>query len=251
MKLLTRGYFGWGSSNARYANPQSGLVIHYDGPGNRLTERPHSKCVEYWKGVRQFHMNDRHWADIGYSFGVCPHAFDHNNGYVFEGRGLRREQAAQQGGNTAWYSVTLMLGENEAPTAIQIQTVRELRKWLHNQTGMAEVIKGHRDITETTCPGTLLYKMVRNGTFSKDAPPKVIGNGWPYGPDAYMHETWKDSWGVRKVQEKLNQLGYKPNLVVDGDYGPLTQKAVVWFQKKKGLKADGFVGPITWNALFK
>jgi len=52
---------------------------------------------------------------------------------------------------------------------------------------------------------------------------------------------------VKRVQELLNKHGYK--LAVDGIYGPKTRAAVIDFQKKNGLDADGLVGPITWNAL--
>jgi len=47
---------------------------------------------------------------------------------------------------------------------------------------------------------------------------------------------------VRKVQGALK-------IEVDGDFGPATKNAVVAFQKKKGLYADGIVGAQTWCAL--
>jgi murein DD-endopeptidase MepM/ murein hydrolase activator NlpD len=42
-----------------------------------------------------------------------------------------------------------------------------------------------------------------------------------------------------------NKLGVNPT----GPFGPLTHKAVVAFQKKHGLLADGIVGPLTWSKL--
>ncbi len=48
---------------------------------------------------------------------------------------------------------------------------------------------------------------------------------------------------VKTLQRNLNSLGY--NLSVDGDFGPGTKNAVIDFQRKNGLSADGIVGPAT------
>lgn len=250
MKLLKRSYFGWGSSNSAPANPQSGLVIHYDGPGRNLSKKSHSACVAYWKWVRQFHMKSRAWADIGYSFGICPHKDKSGHGYVFEGRGLRRQQAAQPGGNSSHYSVTLMLGDNEKPTDIQIRTVQELHKYLRNEVGNSALVKGHRDFIATSCPGDLLYKMVRNGTFV----PKPMGKNWPYKLTTVMAKGWgykTPSEGVKKVQDRLNKLGYKPQLTEDGVFGENTEKAAIWFQRKYNFPPTGKISKSVWDHLFK
>lgn len=53
---------------------------------------------------------------------------------------------------------------------------------------------------------------------------------------------------VRTVQTKLKRWGYYDG-AVDGIYGSKTKKAVVYFQKKNGLTADGIVGKNTFAAL--
>ena len=53
---------------------------------------------------------------------------------------------------------------------------------------------------------------------------------------------------VKTLQQKLKDLGFL-NGKVDGDFGPITQKAVKDFQKSKGLVVDGIVGPKTIEAL--
>ena len=60
-------------------------------------------------------------------------------------------------------------------------------------------------------------------------------------------------WGsrgetVRRVQQKLRQWGYFEGSV-DGVFGQETYDAVVRFQKKNGLAADGVAGTDTLNAM--
>ena len=55
--------------------------------------------------------------------------------------------------------------------------------------------------------------------------------------------------GVSKIQTRLNQLGFNCG-PVDGRFGPKTQAAVLAFQRKAGLKADGIVDKATSDILF-
>ena len=52
---------------------------------------------------------------------------------------------------------------------------------------------------------------------------------------------------VKILQYLLNYYG--ANLLVDGEFGGGTQRAVIEFQKKNNLSADGIVGRNTWNKL--
>ncbi|MCM0646951.1 L,D-transpeptidase family protein [Clostridium swellfunianum] len=54
---------------------------------------------------------------------------------------------------------------------------------------------------------------------------------------------------IKEIQQKLNKFGYK--LIVDGDYGSSTTAAVIDFQKRNKINADGVVGPATFKALEK
>jgi peptidoglycan LD-endopeptidase CwlK len=50
----------------------------------------------------------------------------------------------------------------------------------------------------------------------------------------------------KEVERVQRALGIK----VDGDFGPATENAVRAYQKRKGLSADGIVGPNTWYMIF-
>jgi hypothetical protein len=53
---------------------------------------------------------------------------------------------------------------------------------------------------------------------------------------------------VKNLQKRLKELGFNPG-VIDGEFGPGVQAAVLAFQNSKGLLADGAAGPRTLSAL--
>ncbi len=53
---------------------------------------------------------------------------------------------------------------------------------------------------------------------------------------------------VKQIQQRLSNWGYYSGKI-DGVYGTKTRDAVIYFQRKNGLTADGIVGNATLNAL--
>lgn len=288
-RYVSRSDLGWPKSGAAYANPKSGLVVHYDGTNQRLADRECEECFRYWRNTRIFHTGpSRGWADIGYSFGACPH------GRVFEGRGLFKTQAAQPGGNTTYYSVSLMCGPNDRITDAQINAVRQLREWLMEpSTSIRGTVKGHRDFVATSCPGDRLYRMVRDGVFSKPAvwggkapkpatptPSKkgtVPGPRHPFplpsgyyfgpksGPDKSVSGYYKRVFKGRTDREWLREFGaqlarrgwgvgkgkrYLTRYGNDGIYGSEYRALVEAFQRDQGLPVNGRVDKRTWDQAF-
>ena len=56
---------------------------------------------------------------------------------------------------------------------------------------------------------------------------------------------------VRKLQERLIELGYLPEGEADGAYGEKTRQAVKQFQRNNGLTADGVAGDATQTFLYQ
>ncbi|KYC39107.1 hypothetical protein WA1_34565 [Scytonema hofmannii PCC 7110] len=56
-------------------------------------------------------------------------------------------------------------------------------------------------------------------------------------------------YGVTLVQELLVALNELPASALSGNFDETTRQAVMRFQEKVGLNADGIVGPRTWRVL--
>ena len=70
-----------------------------------------------------------------------------------------------------------------------------------------------------------------------------------FAPTALAAVYWGQSGEtVRRVQQKLKQWGYYSG-AVDGVFGQGTYDAVIRFQKKNGLRADGVAGAATLAAM--
>jgi hypothetical protein len=70
------------------------------------------------------------------------------------------------------------------------------------------------------------------------------------GPTVLTPSTWNNP-KVAELQRVLNAWfpWKRPQLVIDGDYGPRTESRVRWFQARAGLKVDGIAGPATLGRL--
>lgn len=245
LKFQKRSVFGWGPTAAGTAHPTSGLVVHFDGSNQNLKGKTHAACIAYWKNTRKFHMGpERGWVDIGYSFAVCPH------GYALEGRGVNRQQAAQPGGNSTWYSVTFMSGPAENPTDEQIEAFRALRSWLRDGYKVGAAVTYHGKFVSTDCPGSILKAMVVNGSILtgkisvKDPKPSTTrAPGFPGRDMAQPPIIAGDD--VRQWQRQMKARGWV--ILVDGSYGADSEEVCRRFQKEKDLKVDGVVGPKTWE----
>ncbi len=177
----------------------------------------------------------------GNSFMSCAH------GYVMEGRGLYKTQAAQPGGNTTHYSVTLATGPTDLITPEQINAVRELRQWLTEEYDNAGTVLGHRDFVSTSCPGDRAYALVREGTFEQ-----------PPGQATEVHDMLGLHIGSRGEAVKLLQLrirraGFGDALGetgADGVYGPATAEGVRLCRDYVGSRAlEGYGDEMTAHAV--
>jgi hypothetical protein len=136
-----------------------------------------------------------------------------------------------------------MLGDGEKPTDIQIKTVKELRQWLHSK-GNSDKVFGHRDITQTDCPGDLLYAMVKNGTFSGNDVP--VSSSEEADDPLIGLKKGDEGQAVKALQLLCGFAGRNKNIMdaggIDGVYGDATAEDLRLVRKDAGSDAKAHYG---------
>ena len=132
------------------------LFVHItESPGRHITSE--AARVEAMRALWAFHVKVRGYVDIGYNY-VCFEPWESKGpAHLYVARGAERLPAAQQGHNAGNWAVSVVATTEEF---IMERTVHALG-WLAAHLGAAKVL-GHRDATDTTCPGDKLYARLRD-----------------------------------------------------------------------------------------
>ena len=157
MTIITRQE--WGARPPTVVSPSSsfrGVAVHWEGP--RLGwPWVHAVCFEKVRGIQNFHMNTRGWADIAYNLVVCGH------GDVFVGRGRNVRNAANGGlrnDNAEFYAICYLGGEGDEFTL-------EAKDGFNDGAGFLGVSQGewrkHSAFVPTSCPGPIIGAWVTSG----------------------------------------------------------------------------------------
>lgn len=193
------------------------------------------------KSIQKYHVEKRGWSDIAYSFLVDQH------GNIYEGRGW-----GIAGGHTRNYNFIshafCYIGNTmeRPPTQDALESIDWLIAEAERRYG-SQLVKGHRDVKKTSCPGDYLYNELPNLIAHKYLKQSSNLN---VGSRSVITSTLKKgSKGdeVKTLQRILNTFN-DANLKVDGVFGPATELAVMAYQKKLGVKPDGIWGPKSQKA---
>jgi hypothetical protein len=133
------------------------------------------------------------------------------------------------------------------------QSPRAGKGFAKNQPSVKQAeffIAWHSQYKATACPGPFIMSQLDyivgecNKRASGVAPAAAPVPAAPAKPRLVgMLRRGSTGANVRYLQTALG------GLKVDGQFGPITDKAVRAFQSAQGLKVDGIVGPITWSRL--
>ncbi|KAM8972448.1 N-acetylmuramoyl-L-alanine amidase [Pelodytes ibericus] len=138
--------------------PLAQVYIHH-------TSTPSKPCASFdecsadMRSMQGFHQQDRGWDDIGYSFVAG------SDGYLYEGRGWLWVGAHTLGHNSVGYGVSFIgdfTGLLPSEPILSVVRDRFLQCALKSgYTSTNYMLKGHRQLVKTKCPGDSLYKEIQ------------------------------------------------------------------------------------------
>ena len=184
------------------------------------------------------------WVGIGYHF------FVRKDGSVYRGR--PEDTVGAHAGNNNYDSIGVCFEGNfmtETMSEAQKRAGQELVRYLKDKYGISKVQK-HSDVNATGCPGAHFpFAAIAEGG-TADKPAESAAGGFM----AVFPQLSKGDKGdkVRVLQELLRGKGYDLGTYgADGDFGGATRSAVMAFQVRNHLGADGIVGKNTWRKLLR
>ena len=205
--------------------------VHHDGP-TPISIKSYEDAVALLRRDQSFHMDTNGWNDIAYNYLVISAPGYQVDGQIFEGRGRDGLGAHCTNWNTPWIGIQVAIGGGQIPSPASLASVR----WLHDgfcaDAKRALAMKGHKDGFPTACPDGFLYSWIRAGMpVGAQIPAKVVVAN---AVKAIVKAP------VRVVAAVTGRL------VVDGDFGPATRKAL---QRWACVPQDGNLGPVSWKAI--
>ena len=117
------------------------------------------------RGHQRFHQDDRGWADIAYHYLIDL------EGNVYEGRPVTAVGDTGTNYDPTGHFLVACEGDfsrQPIPDAMRESLVMVLA-WAADTFGVdPSVIRGHRDLAATTCPGDDIYSLIENGHLQAD-----------------------------------------------------------------------------------
>lgn len=153
---------GNASFRARIHHKIAMITLHHAGDPKPMT--PKDDPVKKLRGLQAWGEKDKNWWDVPYHFIVAL------DGTIYEGRDWHYLGETNTRYNQTGHLLIMVMGnyELQEPCEAQIKAVTDLMAWAVQEFNVPlDKIYGHRDLTETLCPGKYLYPYLKDGTFQR------------------------------------------------------------------------------------
>lgn len=170
--IITRAQ--WGARKPKSVSRVSsmeGVGVHWTATA--LGRFSHDRCYHLVRGIQNYHMDRRGWADIAYNLIPCPH------GFFFEGRGVFVKSAANgtNASNNSHYATSWLGGPGDAFENDSKRAIRSSIIYLRKHGNAATGYRPHSFFKNTQCPGDEIRSWLNAG-MPTDATPPAAKEGY-------------------------------------------------------------------------
>lgn len=158
LNIVRRSEWGW--KPIRYTDPAHEIrkiTLHHGGVDFPADKDP----VAYLKELQEWSRTEKDWVDIPYHFMIDP------EGIIYEARPINYSGDTNTDYDPRGHALICLIGnyETAAVNEQQLESIIALMTYLVERFQLdLDDIKGHKDYTETLCPGKNLYRYIENGT---------------------------------------------------------------------------------------
>mgnify|MGYP000737020289 CR=1 FL=1 len=166
----------------------SAITIHHTATSNTYTD---AKAVI--RNIQNYHQENRGWCDIGYHFLIDK------DGLIYEGRPVWAIGAHVKNHNTGNIGISVIGNYEEVDiNEKQLKALVDLVSWLvYEYKVPLGNIKGHRDYSNTLCPGKFLY--ARLPEIRRRVGARVYGFGEYFGIGVWWG-IYSDYWSSNRSE---------------------------------------------------
>jgi hypothetical protein len=158
LNVVKREQWGWTPTNETHPGHSiSHITVHHGGVHFPDDKDP----VKHLVALQSWSRRDKQWVDIPYHYMID------RQGVTYEARPLDLPGDTNTEYDPAGHALISVMGNYDEQHLIgaQLDALVSLIAYLVGRYDLdPEVIRGHRDYAETTCPGTHLYQYLDDGS---------------------------------------------------------------------------------------
>lgn len=159
--VVKREQWGWQSGEGTLPEHSvKRITIHHGGVDFPADKDP----VGYLSDLQQWSRSEKKWIDIPYHFMIDL------KGTIYEARRIHLPGDTNTDYDVRGHALICVMGnyENQVLSHQQLNALIKITTFLANEFNvLTDSIKGHKDYTETLCPGKDLYKYLQDGSIVK------------------------------------------------------------------------------------
>ncbi len=161
LKIITRAEWGWVPlTDSLPTHEIKYITIHHGGEYFAEDKDP----VQYLRNLQSWSQREKHWIDIPYHYMIDL------QGNIYETRPIKYPGDTNTDYDVRGHALICVMGnyEEQILSPTQFEQLARLTAYLADTYHVApELIKGHKDYTETLCPGKDLYRYLQDGSLVK------------------------------------------------------------------------------------